>query len=108
MDTWTGVFDSLEDTFVRPAGIRGQYVWSVALLSVFSFGGLLLSFLTNAFKTLPLTLCVILFPLPYYITHSSLRCCHPIDPVLTILAVFGLARMISLFRRRKASITGTP
>jgi hypothetical protein len=108
VDTWTGLFDTLEDTFVRPAGIRGQYVWSVALLSAFSFGGLLLSFLTNALKTLPLTLCVILFPIPYYITHSSLRYRHPIDPVLTILAVFAVARLVSLLRRRKVSIAGSP
>jgi 4-amino-4-deoxy-L-arabinose transferase-like glycosyltransferase len=108
VDTWTGVFDTLEDTFVRPAGIRAEYVWSVAILSAFSFAGLLLSFFTSPRESFPLTLCVLLFPIPYYITHSSLRYRHPIDPILTILAVFAVARMGSLFRRRQVSTTGTP
>jgi len=106
VDTWTGVFDTLEDTFVRPAGIRAQYVWSVFILSVLSIVGLLMSLFNRPRESLPLILCVVLFPIPYYITHSSLRYRHPIDPILTILAVFAVARVSSLIRPRKASIGG--
>jgi 4-amino-4-deoxy-L-arabinose transferase-like glycosyltransferase len=105
VDTWTGLFDTVEDTFVTPAGIRAQYVWSVAILSALSFAGLLLSLFTTFRESFPLTLCVILFPIPYYITHSSLRYRHPIDPVLTILVAFTIARFVSLFRRRQLSTT---
>jgi len=34
---------------------------------------------------------MLFFPVTYYITHSAVRYRHPIDPVMTILAVYAAA-----------------
>jgi hypothetical protein len=43
---------------------------------------------------------VIVFPVPYYVTHTSQRYRHPVDPVLTVLAVIGVLRLWELLRAR--------
>jgi len=35
----------------------------------------------------------VLFPIPYYITHTALRYRHPIDPFMTIFTVYAVARL---------------
>jgi len=45
--------------------------------------------------TLPLAMCLLLFPIPYYITHTALRYRHPIDPFMTILAVCAISSLCS-------------
>jgi 4-amino-4-deoxy-L-arabinose transferase-like glycosyltransferase len=37
---------------------------------------------------------VLVFPLPYYLTHTLVRYRFPIEPVLTILCVYGLLRLV--------------
>ena len=39
---------------------------------------------------LPLLAFPVLYPLIYYVTHSSLRYRHPIDPFLLLLTVLAL------------------
>jgi hypothetical protein len=38
-------------------------------------------------------MCLLVFPIPYYITHTALRYRHPIDPFLTIFAVYAMSRL---------------
>jgi len=38
---------------------------------------------------LPVAVFPLFFPMIYYITHTSLRYRHPIDPVLLLLTVFA-------------------
>jgi hypothetical protein len=40
-------------------------------------------------------MCLLLFPIPYYITHTALRYRHPIDPVMAIFTVYAIARLCS-------------
>jgi hypothetical protein len=54
----------------------------------------------NFQDSLPLALCLLVFPIPYYITHTGLRYRHPIDPFLTILTMYVLFRLFSTLRRR--------
>jgi hypothetical protein len=55
--------------------------------------------LRNAFlEVIPLAASAILFPIPYYITHTSLRYRHPIDPILTLFAAYAVARMHATLR----------
>jgi len=103
LDTWTGIYDSATDTYVPPLGLRTPYVWSVGILSVLALAGLLLALISKFREALPLAVCVILFPLPYYITHSSLRYRHPIDPMLSIFAMLAVVRLFSLLGRWRRS-----
>ncbi|HXR33709.1 MAG TPA: glycosyltransferase family 39 protein [Verrucomicrobiae bacterium] len=105
VDTWTGKYDSLLDTYIQPLGAGRIYVWYNTIFSVLALAGLLVGLWTRARESLPLAFCLLLFPFPYYITHSSLRYRHPIDPVMTILVVLALAAYIAVFRRRGAALS---
>jgi hypothetical protein len=54
-----------------------------------AFLGLLLARRADALQAFPLSAALLLFPVTYYITHSAVRYRHPIDPVMTILAVYA-------------------
>jgi 4-amino-4-deoxy-L-arabinose transferase-like glycosyltransferase len=43
----------------------------------------------------------VVFPLLYYVTHTSLRYRHPIDPVVLLLAAIGLNGLWQLFRLKR-------
>ena len=53
----------------------------------------------NAYA-LPIVAIPALFPLLYYVTHTSLRYRHPIDPVVLLLAAIGVHGIWQGFARR--------
>jgi hypothetical protein len=55
---------------------------------------------------LPLAVCLLLFPIPYYITHTSLRYRHPIDPFMVILTAYAITRFWDLLARLKVRRRG--
>jgi hypothetical protein len=67
------------------------YLAFCIMLSLLAFLGLLLARRADALRTFPLSAALLLFPVTYYITHSAVRYRHPIDPVMTILAVYAVS-----------------
>jgi hypothetical protein len=43
----------------------------------------------------------VVFPLLYYVTHTSLRYRHPIDSVVLLLVAIGLSGLWQLFRLKR-------
>jgi hypothetical protein len=66
---------------------------------------LLLARRGNALETFPLSAAMLFFPLTYYITHSAVRYRHPIDPVMTILAVHAVLRAYAGFQSTRAVLS---
>jgi Dolichyl-phosphate-mannose-protein mannosyltransferase len=91
LDTWTAAYDSRHDKWMRPLRLVQAEVVFCTAFSLLSLFGLALALRKNADQVLPLALSAVVFPIPYYITHTALRYRHPIDPVLTLLAVFAVA-----------------
>jgi hypothetical protein len=56
---------------------------------------------------LPPAICLVIFPIPRYITHSALRYRHSIDPVMTILAVYAIGCLCSAAGPRR-KVPATP
>jgi dolichyl-phosphate-mannose-protein mannosyltransferase len=98
-DNWTAAYDSRIDPWILTLGLSRADVWFCTLYSIFSLAGLILALRANFWNSVPLALCIFLIPLPYYITHTTLRYRHPIDPFLTIFTVCAVARTASLFTR---------
>ena len=48
----------------------------------------------------PLASVMLFFPLIFYITHSSSRYRHPIDPVMLVLAVYAVAYPVTHLLKR--------
>jgi Dolichyl-phosphate-mannose-protein mannosyltransferase len=89
VDTWTALWDERADPWVNALGAGTFYVVFCSLFSLLAFLGLLLARRADAAQTFPLSAALLLFPVTYYFTHSAVRYRHPIDPVITILAVFA-------------------
>jgi hypothetical protein len=93
LDTWSAKDDSLADGWIMALHLRNEDIWLCSFFSVLSFAGLLLALHARGMEPLPLALCVFLFPLPYYISLAEMRYRHPIDPFLTIFAVYASSRL---------------
>ena len=53
----------------------------------------------------PFAMVLLVFPLVFYMTHSSLRYRFPMDPIMMVLASGALAHLLSLARSRKLGKT---
>lgn len=91
VDTWTALWDQRADPWVHALDAGTAYATFCSIFSLLALVGLLLARRADALQTFPLSAAMLLFPLTYYITHSALRYRHPIDPVMTILAVYAAA-----------------
>jgi hypothetical protein len=106
VDTWTGLGDVPSDRWVNTLHASTAYVWITSAVSIFAFGGFYLTWRSSKWEAAPIWITPIVFPVTYYMTHTSLRYRHPIDPVLTVLAVCALARICSfVWRRNPAQAT---
>ena len=93
LDTWSAKEDSWIDGWIAVLHLSREDIWFCSAFSVLSFAGLLLALRSNGMEPLPLAMCLVVFPIPYYITHTALRYRHPIDPLMTIFAVYALSRL---------------
>ena len=73
------------------------------LTTIFGFAGLFLIYRnrSRAFAVL-MALPLLLFPVPYYITHAEFRYRLNIDPILTILAAYAVTQLAGTWSRRKS------
>jgi len=102
LDTWSAREDSWNDGWVKALGLSREDVWLCSAFSVLSFAGLVLALYETGLDSMPVALCLIVFPIPYYITHTALRYRHPIDPLMTIFAAYAIARLWNAVSPRPA------
>jgi hypothetical protein len=76
------------------------------LTTIFGFAGLVLIYRRRSrpFAIL-MALPLILFPVPYYITHAEFRYRLNIDPVMTVLAAFAITQMAAAWSKRRHTTT---
>ena len=99
-DNWTANYDTTIDPWLLALHIRNANIWFCTLFSIASIVGMILALRAHFWNSLPLALCILVLPIPYYITHTSLRYRHPIDPFLSIFTVYLFARLWSALRPR--------
>ena len=66
-----------------------------------AFLGILVLFATKNSYAFPVVAFPVVFPLLYYVTHSSLRYRHPIDPIVLLLAAIGVDGLWQWFARKR-------
>jgi hypothetical protein len=103
-DTWTATYDSGAEPWILALRARRADVWFCTAFSVLSFAGLILALFAGWADSLPLAMCLLLFPIPYYVTHTALRYRHPIDPFMTIFTVYAVTRLLAIFVRRPGQV----
>lgn len=92
IDTWTGLADVPADRWLFALHAGTAYVWFTSVLSLLSLSGLVLLWRTFGWDAAPVWLSAALFPATYYASHVILRYRHPVDPLLTVLAVYAVSR----------------
>jgi hypothetical protein len=103
-DTWAATYDSGAEAWILALRLGRADIWFCTAFSVLSFAGLILALFAGWADSLPLAMCVLLFPIPYYVTHTSLRYRHPIDPFMTIFAVYAITRFLAIFVKRSRHV----
>jgi 4-amino-4-deoxy-L-arabinose transferase-like glycosyltransferase len=90
VDFWTGtstplaVFRRADSLWLRIILLCND------LAPLCAFLGVIMLLATKNSYALPVVAIPIVFPLLYYVTHTSLRYRHPIDPVVLLLAAIGV------------------
>jgi len=105
VDTWTGLGDVPSDRWVSALRAGSAYIWITSAFSLLALAGLFQIWRSFGWEAAPVWVVPIVFPMTYYLTHSILRYRHPIDPVLTVLAVCALVRARSFVWRRQLAQT---
>jgi 4-amino-4-deoxy-L-arabinose transferase-like glycosyltransferase len=100
VDFWTGTATPLA------AFRQADSLWLRLVLlcndvaPLFAFLGIIVLIATRDAYALPVVAIAIIFPLLYYVTHTSLRYRHPIDPIVLLLAAIGVHGMWSWCARK--------
>ena len=103
LNTWLAVTDSpVDDWSSYPWYFRGFVVLNL-LFSIFTWLGVLFARRMKSEYTFAYLTTLLIFPLVFYITHSSARYRFPIDPMMMVLAAYGVAHPISLWIKRIAA-----
>jgi len=100
--TWAGTEHPFQD-FHRADSllVRAVIFCNLLLTAGTLFGIFLLARAKNPFS-FPIAIFPVLFPLVYFVTHTSLRYRHPIDPMLVFLTAVALSKCFS-YRPRISS-----
>jgi hypothetical protein len=113
VDNWMGSWDPIQDVW-HNLPVEGRItLLSNIFVSIFGLLGLLFMYREKNPYAFPIAMFPLIYPIVYYITHTSLRYRHPIDPAMIVVATYAVAYPGILMARRKqnaqfpAGATGT-
>jgi len=99
-DTW----DPIQDVWRAARWDFRLLLVSNIVVSIFGLAGLLALFREKNQFAFPIAVFPLAFPIVYYVTHSSLRYRHPIDPVLVVLTALAFRYLVSAVVARVRTI----
>jgi hypothetical protein len=107
VENWLAITDTPADAWsVTPLYLKAFMLMNF-LLSLFTLLGALFAYRSNSVEAYPYAMVLLIFPLIFYLTHSSLRYRFPMDPIMVVLAVYGVAHPISQWLERTSPQPGT-
>jgi hypothetical protein len=89
--TWTGMENPIEGFRDADSPLVRLVLVSNTLAAIGALCGIVALFRSRNPYAFPLAIAPIVYPLIYYVTHTSLRYRHPIDPILLLLAAIAVA-----------------
>jgi ABC-type Fe3+-siderophore transport system permease subunit len=87
---WTGLPNALQNFLATDSWLVRTLLLCATLSGIGALAGIVVLLRRRSIYTVPLAACPIVFPLLYYITHTSLRYRHPIDPVVLLLTAIAI------------------
>jgi len=97
--TWAGTEHPCEDFHRTDSLLVRTILITNLVLFLGTLAGMVLLALRRHPLAIPLVVFPICYPLVYYVTHTSLRYRHPIDPLLLLLTTLSVATALQSLRR---------
>jgi hypothetical protein len=98
VNIWLSQTDNLMDLWAT-SSLFGKAVMTFnCLLSLLSLLGVLYAHRSRHADAAPYGMVLLIFPLVFYLTHSSQRYRFPMDPIVVVLAASSVAHLIALAR----------
>jgi 4-amino-4-deoxy-L-arabinose transferase-like glycosyltransferase len=105
--TWIGLEKPIEGFRDADSELARLALISNALAALGALCGILALVRSRNAYAFPLAVCPIVYPLVYYVTHTSLRYRHPIDPVVLLLTAVAFATVMRK-RQNRAELVAPP
>ena len=99
-DNWIAMWDPPADIWSRVDLTTKLEILGNCLFPLLALLGVLLASRQHNEITVPLAAVMLFFPLVFYITHTSSRYRHPMDPMMLVLAVYALAYPVTYAVKR--------
>jgi hypothetical protein len=97
---WLGLWDSPVDLWFNAPWYLRLAIIGNCLFALLSLFGALFSQRRRNRAAYPLGIVLLVFPLIFYLTHTSLRYRYPMDPIMVVLAAFAVVHVVSPRARR--------
>jgi 4-amino-4-deoxy-L-arabinose transferase-like glycosyltransferase len=105
--TWTGLEKPIEGFRDAESPLVRLVLITNILAAIGGFCGIVLLSLRHDLYAFPLAAGPIVYPVIYYVTHTSLRYRHPIDAVMLLLAAIAVAAVVQK-RRGHSEVASLP
>jgi 4-amino-4-deoxy-L-arabinose transferase-like glycosyltransferase len=102
INNWLAITDSPSDTWSASPWYLKAFIVLNLVFSLSTLLGALFLNRSRAVEAFPYFMVLLVFPLIFYLTHSSLRYRFPMDPIMMVLAAYGVAYPISVWNERTA------
>jgi 4-amino-4-deoxy-L-arabinose transferase-like glycosyltransferase len=103
--TWIGLEQPIEGFRDADSPLARLALISNTLAAVGALCGILALVRSRNAYAFPVAACPIVYPVIYYVTHTSLRYRHPIDPVVLLLTAVALAAVL---QKRQGRVQAVP
>jgi hypothetical protein len=101
VDNWMGTWDPIQDVWNSLSTLGRIKLSANIFLSLFGLLGLLFMFRQKSPYAFPIAMFPLVYPIVYYITHTSVRYRHPSDPAMVVAAAYAVAYPMVMMARRK-------
>jgi Dolichyl-phosphate-mannose-protein mannosyltransferase len=100
---WGGLPHPIDNFLSTDSWLARALILCALLSGVGAFLGLVILIWRRSIYAFPLAIFPLVFPLVYYVTHTSLRYRHPLDPVVLLLTAVAIAALAQSVRPSSSS-----
>ena len=100
---WAGIPNPIEQFLATDSWLVRGLILYAAFSGIGAFLGIAVLIRRHSLYTFPLALFPIIFPFLYYITHTSLRYRHPIEPIVLLLTAIAVGAFVKSVSQPRTS-----
>jgi hypothetical protein len=100
---WTGIPNPVDQFLATDSWLARGLILSATLSGIGALLGIAVLIRRRSEYVFPLAVFPVIFPFLYYVTHTSLRYRHPIDPVVLLLTAVAAEALMEFVSHRRFS-----